>query len=47
MKHTHSKIGEYGIRWKSVESHKGKNGKIIPPRMEKEEFKWKKYRVGN
>ena len=41
MKHKHSKIGEYGIRWKKVEAHKTKNGKKIPAHLKKEEFKWK------
>jgi len=41
MKHKHSKIGEYGIKWKPVEGYKTKDGKKIPPHMKKVEFKWK------
>jgi hypothetical protein len=42
MKHRHSKIGEYGIRWKPVEGYITKDGKKIPPHYKKVEFKWKK-----
>ena len=42
MKYKHSKIGEYGIRWKPVEGHKTKNGKNVQPHMKKVKFKWKK-----
>ena len=42
MKHLHSKIGEYGIRWKPVDGYKTKNGKKIKPHYRKVEFKWKK-----
>jgi len=41
--HAHSKIGEYGVKWKPIEGHKTKDGKIIPPHMKKVVFKWKKY----
>ena len=41
MKHKHSKIGEYGIKWESVEGYKTKEGKKIPPHYKKVEFKWK------
>ena len=41
MKHKHSKIGEYGIKWEPVEGYKEKDGKIVPPHMKKVEFKWK------
>jgi hypothetical protein len=41
MKHKHSKIGEYGIRWKPVEGYKKKGGKKVPPYMKKVEFKWR------
>jgi hypothetical protein len=30
MKHQHSKIGKYGLRWKPVEGYKTKKGKKIP-----------------
>jgi len=40
MKYNHSKIGEYGIRWKAVEGYKTKNGKLVPPHLKKEKFKW-------
>jgi hypothetical protein len=40
MKHKRSKIGEYGIRWKPVEECIRKDGKKIPPHLEKEEFSW-------
>ena len=43
MKHKYSKIGEYGIRWEPVEGYKTKDGRKIPPRMKKVEFKWKHY----
>lgn len=41
MKHKHSKIGKYGIRWESVEGYRTKDGKKIPPYMKKVKFKWK------
>lgn len=41
MKHNHSKIGKYGIRWKVVDGYKTKNGKKVPPHLIKEEFEWK------
>ena len=41
MKHKHSKIGKYGIKWEPVEGYKEKDGKIVLPRMKKVEFKWK------
>ena len=41
MKHKHSKIGEYGIKWEPVEGYKTKKGKKILPHMKKVEFKWK------
>jgi hypothetical protein len=41
MKHKHSKIGEYGIRWKPVEGYLKKDGKKVPPHMKKVEFKWR------
>jgi len=41
MKHRRSKIGEYGITWKPVESYIRKDGKKVPPHMKKVEFKWK------
>jgi hypothetical protein len=41
MKHKHSKIGEYGIKWEQVEGYKTKDGKKIPPHYKKVEFKWK------
>ncbi|MEF8848352.1 MAG: hypothetical protein V5A68_04385 [Candidatus Thermoplasmatota archaeon] len=40
MKHKHSKIGEYGIRWKKVEGYTTKDGRKIPPHLRKEEFEW-------
>jgi len=43
MKHRHSKIGEYGIKWKPVEGYVRKDGKKVPPHYKKVEFKWKKY----
>lgn len=43
MKHKHSKIGEYGIKWKPVEGHKTKNGKEVKPYYKKVEYKWKEY----
>ncbi len=43
MKHHHSKIGEYGIRWEPVEGHTTKEGRTILPHMKKVEFKWKKH----
>ncbi|MBN2066387.1 MAG: hypothetical protein JW771_06230 [Candidatus Thermoplasmatota archaeon] len=43
MKHHHSKIGEYGIRWEAVEGYTTKSGKKIPPHMKKVEFTWKKH----
>ena len=41
MKHQHSKIGKYGIRWQPVEGYRRKNGKKVPPHFKKVEFKWK------
>ncbi len=41
MKHRHSKIGKYGIRWQPVEGYKRKDGKQVPPHLKKVEFKWK------
>jgi len=41
MKHKQSKIGEYGIKWESVEGYKTKKGKKILPHMKKVGFKWK------
>jgi hypothetical protein len=41
MKHKHSKIGYYGIRWEPVEGYKTKDGRNIPPHYKKIEFKWK------
>ena len=43
MKHKHSKIGEYGIRWEPVDSYTTKDGKKIQPHMKKVEYKWKHY----
>jgi len=43
MKHKHSKIGEYGIKWEYVEGYRTKDGKRIPPHLKKTEFKWKTY----
>jgi hypothetical protein len=43
MRHQKSKIGKYGIRWKPVDGYIAKDGKKIPPRYKKVEFKWKKY----
>jgi len=43
MRHDHSKIGKYGIRWKAVEGYKTKNGKYVPPHLKKEKFKWEHY----
>jgi hypothetical protein len=43
MKHKHSKIGEYGIRWERVEGYTTKDGKKIPPHYKKVEFKWKQH----
>jgi len=43
MKHKHSKIGEYGIKWEPVEGYKTKDGKNIPPHYKKVEFKWKNH----
>jgi hypothetical protein len=43
LKHKHSEIGEYGIKWERVKGYKTKNGKKIPPHYKKIEFKWKKY----
>jgi len=40
MKHKHSKIGEYGIKWEPVEGYKTKKGKRVPPHYKKVEFKW-------
>ena len=42
MRHKHSKIGEYGIRWKAVDGYKTKKGRFIPPHLKKEEFRWEK-----
>ena len=41
MKHKHSKIGEYGIRWEAIENYKTNDVKKVPPHMKKVEFKWK------
>ena len=42
MKHNHSKIGEYGIRWQPVEGQRTKDGKKTPPHWKKVEFKWRR-----
>jgi len=42
MRHQHSKIGKYGIKWEPVEGYKKKDGSIVPPHFKKAEFKWKK-----
>lgn len=41
MKHKKSKIGEYGLTLKPVDGYKRKDGKKVPPRWKKVEFKWK------
>ena len=41
MRHHRSKIGEYGIRWKTIEGYKTKDGKKILPHYKKVEFKWR------
>ena len=41
MKHKHSRIGEYGIKYEAVEGHRTKDGKKITPHYKKTEFKWK------
>ena len=46
MKHHHSKIGKYGIRWQPVEGYKRKDGKQVPPHLKKVEFKWKENQKG-
>ena len=38
MKHKHSIIGEYGIKWEPVEGYKTKDGKKIPPHYKKVEL---------
>ena len=41
MKHKNSKIGFYGITYKTVEGYKTKKGKKVLPHLKKTEFKWK------
>jgi hypothetical protein len=41
MKHKHSKIGKYGIKWEPVEGYTAKKGKKVLPHYKKAEFKWK------
>ena len=43
LKHSHSKIGFYGIKWLPVDGYITKDGKKIPPHYKKVEFKWKDY----